>query len=118
MDVQAMIDAMEDYAYDLPQSDPRYLEVDRLRIAASRLSSATDRWVKEKRRDHYQGTSTRWDLMTDADRASAETQPWADGSATCSGCDFEIFTEADFYKHFIIPDLRHYNLGYCPVKGK
>lgn len=31
-------------------------------------------------------------------------------------CGFHIVTEADFAKHFVIPDERYLNLGNCPVK--
>jgi hypothetical protein len=39
----------------------------------------------------------------------------ADGSATkCTKCGVELFTEADFAKHFIVPDPRYLNYGHCP----
>jgi hypothetical protein len=34
----------------------------------------------------------------------------------CSGCDTFLATEADFAKHFRIPDRRYKNLGECPNK--
>lgn len=33
---------------------------------------------------------------------------------TCSGCGTYLETEADFAKHFVIPDIRYLNLGNCP----
>lgn len=33
---------------------------------------------------------------------------------TCSGCGRELETEADFAEHFLIPDERYLNLGWCP----
>lgn len=33
---------------------------------------------------------------------------------TCSGCDTLLKTEADFARHFEIPDSRYLNLGDCP----
>jgi hypothetical protein len=35
----------------------------------------------------------------------------------CSQCQTELRTEADFEKHFLVPDEKFRNLGYCP-KGK
>jgi hypothetical protein len=32
----------------------------------------------------------------------------------CAGCDTLLETEADFAKHFTIPDSRFLNLGDCP----
>lgn len=34
---------------------------------------------------------------------------------TCTGCDTFLETEADFAKHFHVPDRRFKNLGNCPV---
>lgn len=33
----------------------------------------------------------------------------------CAGCQTVLKTEADFAKHFVIPDERYLNLGDCPV---
>lgn len=34
---------------------------------------------------------------------------------TCSGCGAHLATEADFAKHYVIPDPRYLGLGSCPV---
>jgi hypothetical protein len=36
----------------------------------------------------------------------------------CSGCGELLATEADFAKHFVVPDPRFLNLGECPVKSQ
>jgi hypothetical protein len=42
--------------------------------------------------------------------------PFHNGAGRCSSCGAVLPTEAAFAKHFIIPDERFLNLGYCPVK--
>jgi predicted nucleotidyltransferase len=34
----------------------------------------------------------------------------------CSYCGLYLETEADFAKHYLVPDERLYNLGNCPQK--
>lgn len=34
----------------------------------------------------------------------------------CSGCGVFLATEADFARHFVIPDEHYLNLGVCPEK--
>lgn len=46
-----------------------------------------------------------------------ETPFTANGTGSCSGCDQVLPTEADFAKHYVVPDERYYNLGYCPSRG-
>jgi hypothetical protein len=59
---------------------------------------------------------TKWDLLGDADRESVERQTiTADGMPVpCTLCEADLVTEADFARHFTIPDLRYWNLGDCP----
>lgn len=33
----------------------------------------------------------------------------------CSGCGLLLLTEAEFAKHFVLPDTRYLNLGDCPT---
>jgi hypothetical protein len=35
---------------------------------------------------------------------------------TCSGCGAALETEADFARHYLVPDERFLNLGYCPIR--
>lgn len=74
----------------------------------------------------YNGTSyvpvrwpvpvTKWDLLGDAARAAYERMTiHADGGPVlCAGCAEVLVTEADFARHFVIPDLRYWNVGDCP----
>jgi hypothetical protein len=60
---------------------------------------------------------TKWDLLGDADRESVLMSMTiaSDGSPVlCPGCAEPLVTEADFARHFTIPDLRYWNLGWCP----
>jgi hypothetical protein len=58
---------------------------------------------------------TKWMLLSDNERISLEE---CELDTICSQCGEKLATEADFAKHFIIPDLRYFNLGYCPVTKK
>ncbi len=43
----------------------------------------------------------------------------SDGSSTtCLTCGVNMHTEADFAKHYIVPDPRLLNIGYCPHNKK
>ncbi|MFI0553451.1 hypothetical protein [Streptomyces scabiei] len=56
---------------------------------------------------------TKWDLINDAERASLEKIPFGH---PCTGCGEMLATEADFAKHFYVPDPIYKNLGECPIK--
>lgn len=67
---------------------------------------------------------TKWDVLTerrleamkayqDLDNQLKELER-AQCNLRCSGCDELLKTEADFAKHFLIPDERYLNLGDCP----
>lgn len=56
-------------------------------------------------------TQTKWDLIGQEDKDWMEKTPFG---RPCSGCDVMLATEADFAKHFIVPNRRYKNLGYCP----
>ncbi|MFF8629710.1 hypothetical protein [Streptomyces werraensis] len=56
---------------------------------------------------------TKWDLINDDERAYLERTPF---KHTCSGCGEMLSTEADFAKHFFVPDSKYPNSGWCPVK--
>lgn len=59
--------------------------------------------------------TTKWDLMTPEQRAGLDGQ---DSGVTggCSGCGADVSTEGRFARHFVLPDLRYWNLGDCPDK--
>jgi hypothetical protein len=60
---------------------------------------------------------TKWDLVGDRGRADMErtpTRPPGEPVLTCPACHAPLPTEADFARHFVIPDLRYWNLGNCP----
>lgn len=54
---------------------------------------------------------TKWNLLSDEERVWAENTPFV---TKCSGCGVMLETEADFAKHFVISDVRLFNLGTCP----
>lgn len=57
---------------------------------------------------------SKWDLIDEKERA------WMLRTAlgiNCGVCDEYLATEADFAKHFHIPDPRYKNLGECPNAG-
>ncbi len=60
---------------------------------------------------------TKWDLLGDDDREAYDGMPLTDsegGVLRCSGCDELLPTEGAFARHFVLPDLRYWNLGRCP----
>lgn len=57
---------------------------------------------------------TKWTLISESERTALENTPFG---GACSGCSEPLATEADFAKHFTIPDARFKNVGYCPEKG-
>lgn len=62
------------------------------------------------------GPVTRWDFLTDAERAGLAATPFtANGTGVCSKCGTALATEADFAQHFVVPDVRYLNLGQCPT---
>ena len=40
----------------------------------------------------------------------------ANGTGRCSQCDTALPTEADFAKHYLVPDEQYINLGECMYK--
>jgi hypothetical protein len=63
---------------------------------------------------------TKWDLITDTERASLDATPCRDHAGQlvrCSGCDEELPTEGAFARHFVLRDRRHLNVGDCPTAG-
>jgi hypothetical protein len=63
------------------------------------------------------GPATKWDMLGDRTRAYLERVPTRreyEPVMTCSACNTPLPTEADFARHFVLPDLRYWNLGDCP----
>jgi hypothetical protein len=55
--------------------------------------------------------TTKWDLITEAYHGKLVETSFGH---PCSGCGEMLHTEADFARHFIVPDVRYVNLGFCP----
>lgn len=70
------------------------------------------------------GLPTKWDYLWPAEMVALANTPFLKASddrtgsvpGTCSECGADIGTEAMFAQHFIVPDRRYLNLGYCPDK--
>lgn len=63
--------------------------------------------------------NTKWDLISNKERV-ALTEQYLNADrkpVPCSGCGENLFTEADFAKHFEVPDPRYKNVGHC-LRGK
>lgn len=61
---------------------------------------------------------TRWDLITDRERAALDATPCRDEAGRplrCSGCGEPLPTEGAFARHFVLPNRRHLNIGVCPA---
>ena len=77
---------------------------------------------------HHVPVRTKWEIMIarlsearkvvkaiEDELKWAERTPFtANGTGECSNCGTKLPTEADFWKHFPIPDERYLNIGYCP----
>lgn len=78
-----------------------------LRLAQRRLK-AYDLEAEGKR-------ITKWELIDEEEQEwMLRTSFTANGTGQCSECREELATEADFAKHFTVPDVQFLNLGYCP----
>ena len=53
---------------------------------------------------------TKWDLLSDGERIAYEN---TDFNNYCSTCGHYLATEADFAKHYVVSDVRYFNLGSC-----
>ena len=58
---------------------------------------------------------TKWDCVDDATRTRLNAERC---DIRCAGCNELLTTEGDFARHFLVPDVRYMNLGYCPNKGR
>jgi hypothetical protein len=70
--------------------------------------------------DLPRGPVTKWDLISDGERAVLDATPCRDEVGRplrCSGCREQLPTEGAFARHFVLRDRRHLNLGDCPIKG-
>lgn len=82
------------------------------------------RWVQTR----PDGLFTKWDFMSPAQMQRLSKIPflkceWDPETGkervvpgSCGQCGHPTPTEAEFAKHFVIPDLRYLGLGYCPNK--
>ena len=60
--------------------------------------------------------SRRDELQRQLDEANSYLQGLENTSCNLScRCGAYFATEADFAKHFIVPDTRYLNLGWCPI---
>lgn len=59
--------------------------------------------------------TTKWDLISDTERTALNATPFG---GACSACGQVLATEGDFARHFIVPDARYRNLGWCPSPRK
>ena len=57
---------------------------------------------------------TKWDLLSDTEREAYSNSLFELGESSCRRCGEKLHTEADFAKHYIISDVRYFNLGDCP----
>jgi hypothetical protein len=63
---------------------------------------------------------TKWDVLEERLRTLRKLEREMAGmertefGRPCAGCGEVLATEADFARHFLIPDERYLNLGRCP----
>lgn len=68
------------------------------------------------------GQFTKWDFMSPAQMQGLANMPFLQSTedgyvpGKCGACKHPLPTEAEFAKHFVIPDIRYLGLGYCPNK--
>lgn len=62
---------------------------------------------------------TKWDLLGDEDRLAVEDAPMSpDNTEVHCACGVDVSTEGRFLRHYVLPDLRYWNLGECPSSGR
>lgn len=95
------------------QGDERFLELRDLENALrSKLFSTMEAVENWKRNRH--GPVTRWDLESDFRRAQLKaTRP---GAPECLTCGHQFYTDADFWRHYVVPQIEYPNLGGCWTK--
>lgn len=57
---------------------------------------------------------TKWDFLSDYERTYYGTMTFG---KNCSQCGEMLETEADFAKHYTVPDVQYFNLGTCVKKA-
>lgn len=91
-------------------TDPRWIEARDMEWAAQSLLRDIHEFQARFRREH-KAPLTRWDLESDDERKRLKrTRP---GAPECSSCGQPFKTDADYWKHYVIPELEYPNLGYC-----
>lgn len=77
------------------------------------VSSTETKWTWLQKR--LQAAQAEVDAVAGEIQGLENTLLNEDGSSTCcTGCGVNLHTEADFAKHFIVPDPRYLNWGRCP----
>lgn len=119
--VNGIIEAMDSLTDLLSGDDPQpaWKQVEWIAEAANRIQRASRTWQLNWLTAHRGKPFTKWDLLPEQSRIALEDQPYVSyGNGGCSQCGTQFQTEADFAKHFIVPDPALSNLGYCPNKER
>jgi hypothetical protein len=72
---------------------------------------------RQRKEDTMKTDRSKWAILNEQHQKldRLETQ---ECGLTCSGCGKVLETEKDFAEHYLVPDERFLNLGYCPDKDK
>jgi hypothetical protein len=77
------------------------------------VSTTETKWTWLQKR--LAGAQAQVDALAGQIQGLENTELNSDGSSTtCLTCGVNMHTEADFAKHYIVPDPRYLNIGYCP----
>lgn len=98
-----------------PQITGRYLDVKDTIWALKEAAREAEQWIDRFKVASKGRLLTNWDLRSNEDRR------WLDSTTLsrpvdCHTCGHTMTTEGDFARHYVIPDLRHPNLGHCWTK--
>lgn len=91
-------------------ADPRWIEARDMLWAAQKLLCEIHDFQVRFRHEHKHPL-TRWDLEGDRERERwMRTPPCV---PECSRCGQPFRTEADYWKHYVVENINHPNLGNC-----
>lgn len=96
--------------FEPDSTDPRWIEARDMEWAAQSLLRDIHEFQARFRREN-KAPLTRWDLESDDERKRWMRTP--SSVPECISCGQPFKTEADYWKHYIIPEIEYPNLGNC-----
>lgn len=119
-EARALIEAMRALVNGESGAEPSWSEVNDILRLSARLSNWSVDWQRNWRRAHHNQILTKWDLLSEEERAEMDATPFhrpgTKEPGWCTPCGTPLPTEGAFARHYVIRALTYPNLGYCPEK--